>query len=138
MMKAGLGAAAVLLAAGTAGAASPAAGVWSTPQEHGVVEVADCGGGLCGRIVNGDHIRADPAVTDRMNRNAALRGRPLKGLAIFQGLTGGPPKWRGRVYNPVDGGAYSGYMVQHGPDALVLTGCIVWPLCQSQRWTRLK
>ena len=129
---------ALALLATPAAAASPAVGVWSTPQEHGVVEVTDCGPGICGRVVNGDHIRANPTVTDLMNKNTALRGRPLKGLLIFEGLTGGPPKWRGHVYNPVDGGIYSGYVVQHGPDALVLTGCIIWPLCQSQRWTRVR
>ena len=102
------------------------------------MEVADCGGGICGRVLDGDHIRAQPGVTDRMNKNPALRGRTLKGLAIFEGLTGGPPRWRGRVYNPVDGGIYSGYVVQHGLDRLVLTGCIVWPLCQSQTWTRVR
>ena len=119
-----------------AAAASPV-GVWDTPQEHGRVEVTDCGGGICGRVLDGDHIRANPSVKDLMNRNTALRGRPLKGLPIFEGLKGGPPKWRGKVYNPVDGGIYSGYVVQHGPDTLVLTGCIIWPLCQSQTWKRV-
>ena len=127
-----------LLAAAPSALASPATGTWSTPQEHGVVEVSDCGGGICGRIVNGDHLRAEPNVSDRMNRDPALRGRPLKGLPIFEGLSGGPPRWRGKIYNPVDGGLYSGYLTQPGPDALVLTGCIVWPVCLSQRWTRLR
>lgn len=128
---------ALALLSASPAAASSAAGLWSTPQEHGRVEVRDCGAGVCGYVVDGDHIRADPAVHDLMNRNTALRGRPLKGLPIFEGMTGGPPKWRGKVYNPVDGGVYSGYVVQHGPDVLVLTGCIIWPLCQSQTWKRV-
>ena len=137
MRRNALAAAAVLLAASAVQAASPAAGLWATPEENGRVEVRDCGAGVCGYVVDGDHIRADPAVKDLMNKNRALRGRTLKGLGIFEGLTGGPPRWKGRVYNPVDGGIYSGYVTLKSPDVLVLTGCIIWPLCQSQTWKRV-
>ena len=125
------------LFASTAHAASPAAGLWATPQENGRVEVRDCGGGLCGFVVDGDHIRADPNVTDNMNKNKALRGRRLKGIALFEGFTGGPRKWTGKVYNPVDGGVYSGSVRLLSPDRLKLQGCIIWPLCQTQVWRRV-
>ena len=126
-----------LVLAGAAQAASPAAGLWATPEENGRVEVRDCGGGLCGFVENGDHIRADPNVTDNMNKNPALRGRRLKGVALFEGMRGGPRKWTGKVYNPVDGGIYSGSVVLLAPDRLKLQGCIVWPLCKSQVWKRV-
>ena len=58
-------------------------------------------------------------------------------MPIFENLTGGPTKWTGRIYNPVDGGLYAGTLVQRSPDVLVLTGCITWPLCQSQTWRRV-
>ncbi len=125
---------ALLLA--TAHAASPA-GVWRTPEENGRVEVRECAGGICGYVRDGEHLRADPGVTDNMNKKPALRTRPLKGLPIFEGMTGGPSRWTGKVYNPVDGGVYSGSVTLKSADRLVLTGCIVWPLCQSQTWERV-
>ena len=100
------------------------------------MEVRDCGAGVCGYIVDGDHLRADPTVHDRMNKNPALRSRTLKGLPIFENLTGGPTKWTGKIYNPVDGGTYAGSLVQRSPDVLVLTGCVARILCQSQTWRR--
>lgn len=128
--------AAAAAAAAGAQAASSAAGVWSTPQDHGRVEVRDCGAGVCAYIVDGDHLRTDPTVQDKLNKNPALRTRTLKGLPIFEHMTGGPSKWTGRIYNPVDGGLYSGTLVQRSPDVLVLTGCLIRPLCQSQTWRR--
>ena len=128
--------AAALGAAPSATAASSAVGLWSTPQDHGRVQVRECGAGLCGYATDGDHLRADPSVHDRMNKNPALRSRPLKGVPIFEGLTGGPPRWSGLVYNPVDGGTYTGSVTLKSADTLVLTGCVARILCQSQTWRR--
>lgn len=127
----------LLAAAAPAFAASPAVGLWATPEENGRVQVTDCGGGLCGRVVDGDKIRANPAVKDVKNKDAALRDRTLKGAALFEGMTGGPTTWRGKVYNPVDGGIYSGSVTLTAPDSLRLQGCIVWPLCKTQTWKRV-
>ena len=129
--------AAGLTLATAAHAASPATGFWATPEEDGRVEVRDCGAGVCGFVADGDHIRADPNVTDNMNKNPALRGRKLKGTPLFEGMRGGPKKWTGKVYNPVDGGIYSGSVTLLSPDRLKLQGCIVWPLCKTQVWKRV-
>ena len=62
----------------------------------------------------------------------------MKGLPLFEDLTGGPKVWRGKVYNPVDGGIYSGSVTLTSADTLKLTGCIIWPLCKTQVWNRVR
>lgn len=119
--------------------ASPLDGQWLTPDAHGVVEVYDCGAAVCGRIVDSDRIKANPAVADDKNRTESLRARPLKGLVFINGFTGGPTEWKGgSVYNPEDGGTYHGSIRLADPDTLKLTGCIIVPLCKTQVWHRVK
>ncbi len=125
-----------LALAGPALAATPE-GVWRTPGRGGRVELRACGPALCGRLLTTIGIAANPALSDGKNRNPALRTRLLKDLQIVQGFTGGPTEWTGgTVYNPVDGGTYRGKIVMVGDDQLKLTGCIVFPLCKTQTWTR--
>lgn len=128
-----------LAAASPALAASPAEGTWRTPTRDGRVELYACGAALCGRLVTSAGIAENPALADAQNRDPALRSRPLKGLVMLQGFTGGPLEWKGgSVYNPEDGGTYRGTIKLVGPDTLKLTGCIVFPLCKTQTWTRVK
>lgn len=126
------------LEASMAAAASPAAGVWRTPERGGRVEISDCAPGICGRIAGGADITANPDVHDIKNSDPALRTRRLMGTPIFEHLTGGPPKWTGKVYNPVDGKTYSGSVTLTDADTLKLTGCVFVPLCKTQVWRRLK
>ncbi|MBX9885052.1 MAG: DUF2147 domain-containing protein, partial [Novosphingobium sp.] len=76
-----------LLAAASAGAAEQASpyGQWRTPERGGLVEVSQCDGGLCGKILGGSGTSAEDKL-DRYNKNPAMRGRPLLGLYIFRGL----------------------------------------------------
>ncbi len=122
----------------TAMAASPV-GDWNTPAKHGVVRVSECGDAICGKIVDGDDIRANAAAADLHNQDAALRSRPLKGLPLFYGVKGGPSEWSGgSVYNPEDGKTYHGSIKLVDEDTLKLTGCIMAPFCKTQTWTRVK
>jgi uncharacterized protein (DUF2147 family) len=132
----------VLMALGLASATSAAAagpeGLWNTPVHHGVVEVYDCGDALCARIVTSDNLKRDPTEKDIKNKDPALRERPLKGLTVMSDFKGGPKEWKdGHAYDPADGGTYHGSMKLVDPDTIRLTGCIIFPLCQSQTWTRL-
>jgi uncharacterized protein (DUF2147 family) len=115
--------AAAALAAPMAGAASAdqALGRWSTPSKHG------------------DSIRANPAFADGKNKDAALRTRPLKGMTILKGFTRTKDGWDGgSIYNPEDGGTYKATITVVDADTLKLKGCIVWPLCKTQTWKRLR
>lgn len=137
--------AALLAAAGPVAAqpapdrASPIVGVWATATDHGRVEIAPCGPAFCGKILAADFITAHPGVKDTVNPNPALRDRPVDGLLILRGFVGGPSEWRdGTLYDPEHGGTYHGKITLRGADQLKLTGCIIYPLCQSQIWTRVK
>ncbi len=138
MRIAGLAVSAALLGASAASAASPATGMWRTPERDGKVEITDCGGGICGRIADGADIRANPDVKDIKNADESLRNRRLKGTAIFEGMTGGPAEWKGKVYNPVDGKTYSGSVTLTDANTLKLKGCVFVPFCKTQVWYRIK
>lgn len=120
-------------------AAAPIEGTWNARDEHGVVSIYACGEAICGKLLSSDQIKANPAVADERNKDAALRSRPLKDLVFLNGFTGGPREWKGgSVYNPEDGGTYHGRMILTDPDTLKLEGCIIYPFCQTQVWRRVK
>ncbi|MFE1602840.1 DUF2147 domain-containing protein [Methylobacterium sp. ID0610] len=114
-------------------------GLWRTPRHNGLVEIMKCGGGLCGRIVSSDDIQNDPGLKDVNNPVASLRARPIKGLTVLTGFSGGPTEWvGGKIYNVEDGKTYSGTISFDGADALKLKGCLVAPICGTQHWTRAR
>ena len=83
------------LAVAAAALASPAlasdpTGLWQTPTNGGQVRIERCGQALCGVLVTSSHIRADPNVRDARNKDESLRTRPLRGLRMLSGFTGGP------------------------------------------------
>lgn len=114
-------------------------GKWRTPSRNGVVEIARCGESICGRLIESDNIRTNPDLRDINNKNTAQRDRKLKGMQIIGGFTREADKWSGgTIYNPEDGGTYKATITPAGADSLKLKGCIVWPLCKTQTWTRLR
>lgn len=114
-------------------------GLWQTQTNGGQVEISRCGNSLCGKLVNSDHIKSDPTIKDEKNKDASLRGRPLKNMQMLYDFTGGPAKWTGgKVYNAADGGTYSGTITMTSATSLKLKGCIVAPLCKTETWTRIK
>jgi uncharacterized protein (DUF2147 family) len=119
--------------------AADVTGLWQTPTNGGQVEIARCGNSLCGKLVNSNHIRENPALKDVKNKDESQRVRTLKGLQMLYDFTGGPTKWTGgKVYNPDDGGTYSGTIELISENQMKLKGCIVAPFCKTQVWTRLK
>lgn len=135
----------VLLAvAASLGLASPAlasdpTGLWQTPTNGGQVRIARCGQALCGTLVTSEHIRRQPDARDEHNKDTSQRNRPLRGLTMLSGFTGGPAEWTGgSVYNPADGGTYRGTITLTNDNTLRLRGCIVAPLCKTQVWTRVQ
>lgn len=116
-----------------------AIGRWATPSKHGIVEIAPCGSGVCGRLVESDSIRTNPDMRDAKNSDPARRTRLLKGLMLLDGFHRGKDGWDGgTIYNPEDGGTYHATITLSGADTLNLKGCIVWPLCKSQTWQRIR
>lgn len=130
---------AALGALATPAFAADAIGLWATPGNGGQVEIARCGNSLCGKLVTSDNIKTNPALKDIKNKDESQRTRTLKNLQMLYDFTGGPTKWTGgKVYNPEDGGTYSGTLELISANELKLKGCIVAPLCKTQKWTRIR
>ncbi len=86
-------------------------GVWLFPNKRFEVEIAPCGGHLCGKIawlLSPADAQGDPR-TDRENADPALRNRPLLGLTVLRGLRQvDAHDWEdGTIYNADDGASYS-------------------------------
>ena len=128
------------LLAGTPVAADTVLGRWKTETLNAIVEISRCGPSICGRIVSSDTLRANPAMKDVRNSEPALRSRPVLGMLMLSGFS--PEKdgvWsNGQVYNANDGHTYNGRITPLGTSHLKLRGCVFFPLCKTQTWTRVR
>ena len=150
-MKIYLIAAAVFLsltAQAFAGAGDQILGTWSNEDGKAKVNIFDCGGSYCGKIVwlrEPDYPRGDkrgmagkPRV-DRDNPDRTKRGRQLLGLQIMEGFVySGNDVWsKGRIYDPESGKTYKGKITLVSPKRLHLRGYVGIPLFgRSTTWTR--
>ena len=129
----------VLLMALAAVTPDAAIGHWRTETRNGIVEIERCGGSICGKLVGSDGLRANPNLLDTHNKDAAQRGRRLMGLPILGGFTRGDTAWTGgTIYNGDGGGTYKATVTPADADHLKVKGCIIWPLCKTQTWTRVR
>jgi uncharacterized protein (DUF2147 family) len=113
-------------------------GHWTTETRNGIVEIARCGASICGKLLTSDGIAANPALTDIHNKDAALRGRRLKGVQILGGFTVDDAIWSGgTIYNAEDGKTYDAKITMVDANTLKLRGCIFVPLCKNQIWHRV-
>lgn len=123
-----------------AGAPTPdtVLGHWKTETRNGIVDIARCGPSICGKLLTSDGIAANPALADINNKDAALRGRRLKGLQILGGFSVDGAVWSGgTIYNAEDGKTYDAKITMVDANTLKLRGCIFVPLCKNQIWHRL-
>ena len=136
LMLAGFGAAS---AASQSASGEALFGLWRTDNEYGAVEMFACGDAVCGRVVDGAALRADPEQRDIHNPEPALRERRVKGLVVLENFTGGPRKWSGGpLYDPKTGdGAKRGRLILEDAETLKVQGCIAAFLCRTQVWTRI-
>jgi uncharacterized protein (DUF2147 family) len=122
-------------------AASPedAIGLWKTEAKNGQIEIVRCGNSICGKLISSQGLSTNPDLRDTNNKDQAKRSRKLKGLQILSGFKRDGDKWSGgSIYNPEDGGTYKATITPESADKLKLKGCIVWPLCKTQTWTRIR
>jgi uncharacterized protein (DUF2147 family) len=104
-------------------------GTWTTANGHGVVEIAQCGDALCGRIVGIERSAGDPMPTD-------VLGRPQCGLTI---ITNQKLKvdgtWWGKITDPRNGGIYQAILWVDQGGNLNLRGFVGIPqLGATQIW----
>ena len=128
-----------MLAAAAAMSPDSAIGRWRTETRNGVVEVERCGASICGKLLSSDGLRTNPDMRDINNKDASLRSRKLLNLQVLGGFTHGDGEWTGgTIYNGEDGGTYKATVTPIDADHLKVKGCIIWPLCKSQTWTRIR
>jgi uncharacterized protein (DUF2147 family) len=132
----------LLPAAALAGPGPSATGFWVTQDHSSVVEVTECGGGLCGRVVGlrADRKPGDP-LTDIHNPDPSRHTDSLCGLTMMGSLApvkGSNGAWDGGwVYDPESGHTYSAEIRLEGPDTLKLRGFLGISLFgRSEVWTR--
>jgi uncharacterized protein (DUF2147 family) len=136
-----LGAAAIGLSlASSAAMAADPAGTWLSEDGGTKVQIANCGGKLCGTVVWLNR-PTDPSTgkpkTDSLNPDPGKRGRPLLGLQVVHGLTSnGPDTWSGQIYNADDGKTYQAHVMVVSHSAMKVEGCVLAVLCKGRTWTR--
>jgi len=131
--------------ASTEAAAADPTGIWRKADQGerpGKMEVFRCGSGkryLCVKIVwlqDPLDSRGKP-LHDIRNENPSLRGRPILGLPIVNGMTPvSATQWKGNIYNPEDGNTYSATLTLVSRDQIKLKGCKAWLLCGERTWLR--
>ena len=113
-------------------------GIWLTEEDKSRVQVTDCPGGLCARII----WLKDPADkrgrpwTDQLNKNVALRGQPIIGLELFNPMRPAARNvWKGWIYNPEDGDRFDVTFTLTAPDKIAIKGCVFF-ICETHYWRR--
>jgi len=129
-------AAIIALSTASALAADPSVtGDWLVKEGYGHVRIENCDGKMWG-IVSWEK---QPGF-DTENPDPAKKGRPLLGTPVLIDMAPQkePGKWTGEVYNSQNGKMYPATISLADENTLDLQGCLVWPLCQTQQWTRVK
>src|ERR1044072_2406612 len=129
-------AATLVLASGTALAADASvAGDWLVKDGYANIRIDNCGGRMWGIVV----WEQKPGF-DVENPDPAKKSRPTLGMPVLMGLSPAkePGKWSGEIYNSNNGKMYAATISLADENTLDLEGCLVWPLCQTQKWTRVK
>lgn len=126
-----------LLSAGLvpAHAADPT-GDWRVEDGVADIRVAECNGSMWG-VVSWEKT---PGGLDKNNPDASKRSRPTLGIVTLFDMKKKPnaDEWNGKVYDARDSGKlYSASIRPKGANELEIEGCLVWPLCGSQTWTRV-
>jgi uncharacterized protein (DUF2147 family) len=128
-------AAILALTTGAALAADPSPiGDWLVKDGYANIRIDICAGRLWGIVA----WEKTPGGVDKENPDAAKKGRPTLGMPIILGFAPTKPnRWEGEIYNSENGKLYSANVSMADENTLELEGCLVWPLCQTQKWTRV-
>ena len=111
-------------------------GDWAVEEGVAHVRVAECNGSMWGAVA----WEKKPGGLDKNNPDVSKRTRPTLGIILLMDMKKKPKadEWNGKVYDAKDSGKlYSASIKPTGPDELEIEGCLVWPLCGSQTWTRV-
>ncbi|MTI44252.1 DUF2147 domain-containing protein [Roseibium hamelinense] len=128
-----------LLLTAPAQSASDIAGRWRT-QDGATVEISDCGGAPCGKIISFPPPPGETQQTamDIRNRDASKRGRKILGLTILWRLAPEGTGWKGRVYDPRRGFSANATVTRPDANQLSIRGCVraIFNVCETETWRR--
>ncbi|MBN8901195.1 MAG: DUF2147 domain-containing protein [Rhodospirillales bacterium] len=121
-----------LLAVPVQAAAPPITGDWLVEGGDGVFQIAQCGQGLCGRLVGIQRDPGDPMPVD-------VHGAPQCGLTLLtaDATPDEDGAWHGYITDPRSGTAYHAILRLSPRGQLLMRGYVGIPLLgQTQTWTR--
>ncbi len=136
------------------------AGLWSTKDDESIIRIGPCAfpsttlsattppppsvvPPYCGTLVwLKDPLEKGVPKMDAENPDKEKRKRPLIGLELLTGLSAEKDHWKGKAYNADDGKIYD-ITFKVIPDKVKgdkgeITGCLVWPLCKSETFTKVQ
>ena len=111
-------------------------GDWQVEDAVAVIRVAECNGSMWGAVT----WEKNAGGVDKNNPDVSKRTRPTLGMVTLFDMKkkAKADEWNGKVYDARDSGKlYSASIKPMGPNELEIEGCLVWPLCGSQTWTRV-
>ena len=111
-------------------------GDWAVEEGVAHVRVAECNGSMWGAVA----WEKRPGGLDKNNPDVSKRTRPTLGIVLLMDMKkkAKADEWNGKVYDAKDSGKlYSASIKPKSTDELEIEGCLVWPLCGSQTWTRV-
>jgi len=135
-MRTLLASAAILALGATNALAAEPVGDWLVKDGYAIIRIDNCNGKMWGIVV----WEKTPGGTDKENPDAAKKARPTLGMPILLGLPPNPKEkgtWSGTIYNSQNGSMYDANISLANENALDLQGCLKWPLCLTQQWTRV-
>ena len=110
-------------------------GVWRDNEKGSVIQIYECQGALCAKVVKPYQAGAK----DENNPNPALRDRPITGLTFMKGAKrSGTNVWKGTLYNAEDGKNYSGSLTLVSDVELQMQGCAYSIFCQTRAFSRIR
>ena len=119
----------------------PFIGRWLTSSKRGVIEISNCGGTLCARVIGLSPNRdtSGELFRDGHNPDPASRNRLICGSEVFNSLRWNEQReaWIGRLYDAENGKEYEGRLTVERPGIMRVRGSLVgfsW-LSETVMWT---
>jgi uncharacterized protein (DUF2147 family) len=148
--------AAIMTSPGFAASTPPVdpSGYWSTKDDESIIRIGPCTTPAatstpatppvyCGTIVwLKEPLEKGVPKVDDLNPDLSKRGKPVIGMEVFSQFVPDSDHWKGKAYNADDGKTWDvTFKVRPDPvkgDKGEITGCLVWPLCQSETFTKVQ
>lgn len=117
-------------------------GIWQSQDKTTNVKFEKCSNFSCGKIhsfTSPTDPKTGEAWKDVKNPDKNLKGRSLVGTIMISEIKPIKNGWTGKLYNPLDGHNYSGFLQIVNNNQLILKGCILGGMiCKSETWRKIQ